>query len=439
MSKPIVAIVGRPNVGKSTLFNKLAGKRIAIVEDTPGVTRDRIYAESEWLNYIFTIIDTGGIEPENQDIIFSQMRRQAQIAVETADCILFLVDGKIGLTDSDKEIAQMIRKSKKPVLLVVNKIDRLNEENNAFEFYNLGFGEPSVISSNQGLGIGDMLDCLIAKFKTLTIEEVEVERIKIAFVGKPNVGKSSLVNKLLGEERNIVTDIPGTTRDSIDSKLDTDFGLFTLIDTAGLRRKSKIKGEIERYSAVRTIASIERADVCILMIDAKEGVTDQDEKIIGYAHEINKAVMVLVNKWDDVEKDDKTMMNLEKEYKAKLSFLAYAPYLFISVLTGQRVDKVLKLSKKCYDNYTKRISTGVLNDVIGNAVMMKEPPVVANGRLKIFYVTQVGIKPPHFVFFTNDPNLIHYSYERYLENQIRKSFDFSGCGLQLEFKERKKL
>lgn len=439
MSKPIVAIVGRPNVGKSTLFNKLAGKRIAIVEDTPGVTRDRIYAESEWLNYIFTIIDTGGIEPENQDIIFSQMRRQAQIAVETADCILFLVDGKTGLTDSDKEIAQMIRKSKKPVLLVVNKIDRLNEENNAYEFYKLGFGEPSIISSNQGLGLGDMLDCLIAKFKTLTIDELEVERIKIAFVGKPNVGKSSLVNKLLGEERNIVTDIPGTTRDSIDSKLDTDFGQFTLIDTAGLRRKSKIKGEIERYSAVRTIASIERADVCILMIDAKEGITDQDEKIIGYAHEINKAVMVLVNKWDDVQKDDKTMINLEKEYKAKLSFLSYAPYLFISALTGQRVDKVLKLAKKCYDNYTKRISTGVLNDVVNNAVMMKEPPVVANGRLKIFYVTQVGIKPPHFVFFTNDPNLIHYSYERYLENQIRKSFDFSGCGLQLEFKERKKL
>lgn len=438
MSKPIVAIVGRPNVGKSTLFNKLAGKRIAIVEDTPGVTRDRIYAESEWLNYVFTIIDTGGIEPDNEDIIFSQMRRQAQIAVETADCILFLVDGKTGLTDADKEIAQMIRKSKKPVLLVVNKIDRVNEEGNAFEFYNLGFGEPSVISSTQALGLGDMLDRLIAQFKTLTVDEEEIERIKIAFVGKPNVGKSSLINKLLGEERNIVTDIPGTTRDSIDSNIDTDFGKFTLIDTAGLRRKSKIKEEIERYSAVRTIASIEKADVCILMIDVKEGITDQDEKIIGYAHEMNKAIMVLVNKWDDIEKDDKTMIKLEKEYRATLSFLGYTIYLFISALTGQRVNKVLETAKKCYDNYTKRIPTGVLNDVINNAMMMKEPPVVANSRLKVYYVTQVGIKPPHFVFFTNDPNLIHYSYERYLENQIRKSFDFSGCGLQLEFKERKK-
>ncbi len=438
LSKPIVAIVGRPNVGKSTLFNKLAGKRIAIVEDTPGVTRDRIYAESEWLNYVFTIIDTGGIEPESQDIIFSQMRRQAQIAVETADCILFLVDGKTGLTDADREIAQMIRKSKKPVLLVVNKIDRINEESNAYEFYNLGFGEPQAISSNQGLGLGDMLDNLIAKFKTLSAFEEEVERIKIAFIGKPNVGKSSLVNKLLGEERNIVTDIPGTTRDSIDSNIDTEFGLFTLIDTAGLRRKSKIKEEIERYSAVRTIASIERADVCVLIIDVNEGITDQDEKIIGYAHEMSKAIMILVNKWDTIEKDDKTLANIEKEYRSKLSFLSYAPYLFISALTGQRINKVLDLAKKCYDNYTKRIQTGVLNEVINNAVMMKEPPVVANNRLKIFYVTQVGIKPPHFVFFINNPNLLHYSYERYLENQIRKSFDFTGCGLQLEFKERKK-
>ncbi|MCL2322277.1 MAG: ribosome biogenesis GTPase Der [Oscillospiraceae bacterium] len=438
MSKPIVAIIGRPNVGKSTLFNKLAGERIAIVEDTPGVTRDRIYAESEWLNYIFTIIDTGGIEPESQDIMFSQMRRQAQIAVETADCILFLVDGKTGVTDADIEIAQMIRKSKNPVLLVVNKIDRLNEEDNAYEFYKLGFGEPIAISSSQGLGLGDMLDALIAKFKTLSTDDVDIERIKIAFVGKPNVGKSSLVNKLLGEERNIVTDIPGTTRDAIDSELDTEFGLFTLIDTAGLRRKSKIKEGIERYSAVRTIASIEKADVCVLIIDANEGISDQDEKIIGYAHELNKAIMILVNKWDTIEKDDKTLIKLEREYRSKLSFLNYAPFVFISALTGQRVNKVLVVAKKCYDSYTKRIQTGILNDVVNNALMMKEPPVVANNRLKIYYVTQVGIKPPHFVFFTNDPKLLHYSYERYIENQIRKSFDFTGCGLKLEFKERKK-
>jgi len=438
LSKPIVAIIGRPNVGKSTLFNKLAGERIAIVEDTPGVTRDRIYAESEWLNYIFTIIDTGGIEPESQDIMFSQMRRQAQIAVETADCILFLVDGKTGVTDADIEIAQMIRKSKNPVLLVVNKIDRLNEEDNAYEFYKLGFGEPIAISSSQGLGLGDMLDALIAKFKTLSTDDVDIERIKIAFVGKPNVGKSSLVNKLLGEERNIVTDIPGTTRDAIDSELDTEFGLFTLIDTAGLRRKSKIKEGIERYSAVRTIASIEKADVCVLIIDANEGISDQDEKIIGYAHELNKAIMILVNKWDTIEKDDKTLIKLEREYRSKLSFLNYAPFVFISALTGQRVNKVLVVAKKCYDSYTKRIQTGILNDVVNNALMMKEPPVVANNRLKIYYVTQVGIKPPHFVFFTNDPKLLHYSYERYIENQIRKSFDFTGCGLKLEFKERKK-
>ncbi len=438
MSKPIVAIVGRPNVGKSTLFNKLAGKRIAIVEDTPGVTRDRIYAESEWLNYIFTIIDTGGIEPENDDIIFSQMRRQATIAVETADCILFLVDGKVGLTDADKEIAQMIRKSKKPVLLVVNKIDRLTDESNAYEFCSLGLGEPSIISSTQGIGLGDMLDVLVSKFKDLVTDEEDEERIKVAFVGKPNVGKSSLINKLLGEERSIVSEIPGTTRDAIDSDIDLGYGMFTLIDTAGLRRKSKIKEEIERYSAVRAIASIERADVCVLMIDANDGVTEQDERIIGYAHEMDKAIVVLVNKWDTIEKDDKTLLKLEKEYRSKLSFLSYAPFLFISALTGQRVNKVLELCKKCFDNYAKRIPTGVLNDVINNAVMMKEPPMVANMRLKIFYVTQVGIKPPHFVFFMNNPALLHYSYERYLENQIRKSFDFTGCGLQLEFKERKR-
>lgn len=437
MAKQIVAIVGRPNVGKSTLFNRIAGKRIAIVEDTPGVTRDRIYAEAEWTGHVFTIIDTGGIEPENGDIIAAQMRRQAQIAIETADVIVFIVDGKEGLTDSDNEVAQMIRKSKKPVVLAVNKIDSIKEEDSKFEFYNLGIGDPVTISASQGLGIGELLDEVVKDFRKPENEDGEDEYIKIAFVGKPNVGKSSLINKLLGEERVIVSDIPGTTRDAIDSYLETDIGKFLLIDTAGLRRKSKIKGEIERYSVVRTLAAIERADVCILMLDATETISDQDEKIIGYAHEQGKSILVIVNKWDLVEKDDKTMENYKKSLQNSLSFMSYAPYLFISAKTGQRVIKVLDMVKKCYDNYSKRIQTGVLNDVINRAVLSKEPPVVAGRRLKIFYVTQVAAKPPVFVFFVNDSTAIHYSYKRYLENQLRESFDFEGTGVKFEFRERK--
>ncbi len=437
MGKPIVAIVGRPNVGKSTLFNKLAGKRIAIVQDTPGVTRDRIYAEAEWLNYKFTMIDTGGIEPESEDIIISQMRRQAQIAIEMANVIIFLVDGKEGLAPADEEVAQMLRKSKKPVVLVVNKIDKLKDEDNAYEFYNLGIGDPVTISSSQALGLGDMLDRVVEHFKDDKSDGEEDERINIAFVGKPNVGKSSLINKLLGEERLIVSNIPGTTRDSIDSYVNTDFGEFTLIDTAGLRRKSKVKEEIERYSVIRTYASIERADVCILMIDATEGISEQDQKIIGYAHDLNKAILVIVNKWDLVEKDDKTMDKFKKELKVNLSFMAYAKYLFISAKTGQRVVKVLQIAKECYDNYTKRVKTGVLNDVISQAIMMKEPPIVGTKRLKIYYVTQIGTKPPTFVFFVNDPACIHFSYQRYLENQLRENFDFQGTGIKLEFRERK--
>lgn len=436
MGKPIVAIVGRPNVGKSTLFNKLAGKRISIVQDTPGVTRDRIYAEAEWLRYNFTIIDTGGIEPESEDIIISQMRRQAQIAVETANVIVFIVDGKEGLTAADREVALMLRKSKKPVVLVVNKIDSLKDEDNAYEFYNLGIGDPITISATQGLGLGDMLDRVVEHFKDEEYESEEDQYIKIAMVGKPNVGKSSLINKLLGEERVIVSDIPGTTRDSIDSYIENDLGKFILIDTAGLRRKSKVKEEIERYSVIRTLTSIERADVCILMIDAQEGVTEQDEKIIGYAHEMNKAIMIIVNKWDLVEKDDKTLDKYKKEMSAKLSFLSYAPYLFISAKTGQRANKVLALAKECFDNYSKRISTGVLNEVINKAVLMKEPPVKSLKRLKIYYVTQVLTKPPTFVFFVNDPSTLHFSYERYLENQLRSSFDFKGTGIKLQFRER---
>ncbi|MDY6012856.1 ribosome biogenesis GTPase Der [Clostridium sp.] len=437
MAKPIVAMVGRPNVGKSTLFNRLAGKRISIVEDTPGVTRDRVYAEAEWLNHNFTMIDTGGIEPERDDIIVKQMRRQANIAIETADVIIFIVDGKEGLTPADQEVASMLRKSKKPVVLVVNKIDTLKEEDNAWEFYNLGIGDPITISGAQGLGLGDMLDRVVEHFDNSYLEEEEDEFIRIAMIGKPNVGKSSLINRLLGEERVIVSNVPGTTRDAIDSYLETDEGKFILIDTAGLRRKSKVKEEIERYSVVRTYAAIERADVCILMIDAQEGITEQDEKIIGYAHEMRKAIMVVVNKWDLIEKDDKTLDKYRKELQGKLKFLSYAPYVFISALTGQRTHKILSTAKMCYDNYSKRVSTGVLNDVINKAVLMKEPPIVGLKRMKIYYATQVATRPPKFVFFVNDSNASHFSYQRYLENQLRQSFDFEGTGIQIEYRERK--
>lgn len=437
MSKPMVAIVGRPNVGKSTLFNRLAGKRISIVEDTPGVTRDRVYAESEWVGRPFTMIDTGGIEPESADIIIKQMRRQAQIAIEMADVIVFIVDGKEGLTAADQEVATMLRKSKKPVVLVVNKIDNLKDEANMYEFYNLGIGDPNTISASQGLGLGDMLDEVVKFFPEENEDEEEEENIKIAMVGKPNVGKSSLINKLLGEDRVIVSNVPGTTRDAIDSYLETEQGKFTLIDTAGLRRKSKVKEEIERYSVIRTYAAIERADVCILMIDATEGVTDQDEKIIGYAHELNKAIFVIVNKWDLIDKDGKTMANYQKDLQSNLKFLSYAPFLFISALTGQRVHKVLEMAKMCYGNYSKRIGTGILNDVISKAILMKEPPVVALKRLKVYYATQVAVCPPKFIFFVNDPSASHFSYERYLENQLRSSFDFTGTGLQIEYRQRK--
>lgn len=437
MSKPIVAMVGRPNVGKSTLFNKLAGKRISIVQDTPGVTRDRVYAESEWLNRKFTMIDTGGIEPESSDIIVKQMRRQAQIAIEMADVIVFVVDGKEGLTAADQEVAQMLRKSKKPVVLVVNKIDILALEENSYEFYNLGIGDPITISASQGLGLGDMLDEVVKYFNDPSEDEVDDEYIRIAMIGKPNVGKSSLINRLLGEERVIVSNVPGTTRDSIDSYLETEDGKFILVDTAGLRRKSKVKEEIERYSVIRTYAAIEKADVAILVIDAEQGITEQDEKIIGYAHEMNKAIMVVVNKWDLIEKDDKTLSNYQKDLQQKLKFMPYAKYLFISALTGQRVHKILSTAKYCYDNYSKRVSTGLLNDVISKAVLMKEPPVVALKRLKIYYATQVATKPPKFVFFVNDPNLLHFSYGRYLENQLRESFDFDGTGIEIEYRARK--
>ncbi|MBU5487782.1 ribosome biogenesis GTPase Der [Clostridium sp. MSJ-8] len=437
MAKPIVAMVGRPNVGKSTLFNKIAGKRISIVEDTPGVTRDRVYAEAEWLNYNFTMIDTGGIEPEREDIIVKQMRRQANIAIETADVIVFIVDGKEGITSADEEVANMLRKSKKPIVLAVNKIDNLKDEDNIYEFYNLGIGDPVSISASQGKGLGDMLDMVVAHFDPVDPDAEDDEFIRIAVLGKPNVGKSSLINRLLGEERVIVSDVAGTTRDAIDSTLETEQGKFILIDTAGLRRKSKVKEEIERYSVVRTLAAIERADVCILMIDATEGITEQDEKIVGYAHEKKKAIIVIVNKWDLIEKETKTMDNFKKDLQAQLKFLSYAEYLFISAKTGQRTHKVLELAKKCYDNYNKRIATGVLNEVIDKAILMKEPPIVGIKRLKIYYATQVATKPPKFIFFVNDMTARHFSYERYLENQIRESFDFKGTGIEIEYRERK--
>ncbi|ALP89944.1 MULTISPECIES: ribosome biogenesis GTPase Der [Clostridium] len=437
MAKPIVAMVGRPNVGKSTLFNRLAGKRISIVQDTPGVTRDRVYAEAEWLTHTFTMIDTGGIEPERNDIIVQQMRRQANIAIETADVIVFIVDGKEGLTAADHEVATMLRKSKKPVVLVVNKVDSLKEEDNAWEFYNLGIGDPITISASQGLGLGDMLDRVVENFDSSIYEQDEDEYIRIAMIGKPNVGKSSLINKLLGEDRVIVSEVAGTTRDAIDSELETEEGKFILIDTAGLRRKSKVKEEIERYSVVRTYAAIERSDVCILMIDAQEGITEQDEKIIGYAHEMRKAIMIIVNKWDLVEKDDKTLDNFKRDLQGKLKFINYAEYLFISALTGQRTHKVLQMARKCYDNYNKRVSTGILNDVISKAVLMKEPPVVGLKRMKIYYATQVATRPPKFVFFVNDSEARHFSYERYIENQLRDSFDFKGTGIQIEYRQRK--
>lgn len=437
MAKPIVAIVGRPNVGKSTLFNKLAGKRIAIVDDMPGVTRDRIYAQAEWLNNKFTIIDTGGIEPKNDDVIVAQMRRQAQIAIEMADVVLFIVDGKQGLTDADNEVAHMLRKAQKSVVLTVNKIDRNQLDDNTYEFYNLGIGDPIPISAAQGLGLGDLLDDVVEKFPEDNSTEEEAEYIRVAIVGRPNVGKSSLINKILGEEKHIVSNIPGTTRDSIDSYIDKEEGKFTLVDTAGLRRKSKIKEQVERYSAIRTLASIENADVCILMIDASEELAEQDERIIGYAHEINKAIMIVVNKWDTVEKDDKTMKKFNDNVREKISFLSYAPLLFISAKTGQRVHKVLSMAKECYESYSKRIKTGIINEVISKAVMMQEPPIIGLNRLKIYYVTQVGTKPPTFVFFVNNSQLLHFSYRRYLENQLRKNFAFDGTGIKLEFRERK--
>lgn len=438
MSKPVVAVVGRPNVGKSTLFNALAGERISIVKDTPGVTRDRIYADVSWLDYNFTLIDTGGIEPDSKDIILSQMREQAEIAISTADVIIFLTDVRQGLQDSDSKVADMLRRSKKPVVLVVNKVDSFEKYMpDVYEFYNLGIGEPFAISAASRLGLGDMLDEVVKYFKDYDKEEEEDERPKVAIIGKPNVGKSSLINKLAQEERVIVSDIAGTTRDAIDTDIKYNGKEYVFIDTAGLRRKNKIKEEIERYSIIRAVTAVERADVCVIVIDATEGVTEQDAKIAGIAHERGKGIIIAVNKWDAIEKDDKTIYRHTEKIRDILSFMPYAEIIFISAKSGQRLSKIFETIDIVIENNSMRVATGVLNEIVAEAVAMQQPPSDKGKRLKIYYTTQVAVKPPTFVVFVNDKELMHFSYTRYLENRIRDTFGFRGTALKFITRERK--
>lgn len=435
MSK-IVCIVGRPNVGKSTLFNKIVGKRIAITENTPGVTRDRIYSDANWLGREFTMIDTGGVDPKDQDEFMTNIRTQVDIAIDHADVIIFLVDGVSGITQTDSEIAKMLYKSKKDVVLAVNKADTKGVLDTQYEYYELGFGEPFMVSAENNLGLGDLLDKVIEDLDQIPEEEFEEERIKVAFIGKPNVGKSSTVNKLIGETRSIVTNIPGTTRDSIDSKLDKGDSKYLFIDTAGLRKRKKINEHVERYSVVRTLASIDRSDVCVAMIDATEGVSEQDSKIIGYAHDAGKAIIIAVNKWDLIEKDNKTVTKFEKEIREELSFCYYAPIIFISAETGQRMDNLLNLIDGVNENYNLRIQTGVLNDIINNAVLMNQPRADKGKQGKIYYASQVSVRPPTFVVFVNNKELIHFSYVRYLENSLRNSFGFDGTPIHIILRER---
>jgi len=435
--KPIVAVVGRPNVGKSTLFNALAGEKISIVKDTPGITRDRIYADVSWLDYNFTLIDTGGIEPDSSDIILSQMREQAQIAIDTADVILFMVDVKQGLQDADSKVADMLRRAKKPVLLVVNKVDDFKKfEADVYEFYNLGIGEPYPISSANQLGIGDMLDEVVSHFPQQEESEDEEEITKVAIIGKPNTGKSSLINKLIGENRLIVSDIAGTTRDAVDTHIRHDGKEYIFIDTAGLRRKNKIKEELEKYMIVRTVSAVERADVVILLIDAVEGVTEQDAKIAGIAHERGKAIIIAVNKWDAIEKDNKTVNDYTKKVRQVLSFMSYAEITFISAMSGQRLPKLYELIDVVAQNHSMRVQTGVLNEIMAEAVAMQQPPTDKGKRLKLFYMTQVSVKPPTFVIFVNYKELMHFSYTRYIENQVREAFGFKGTPLRFIIRER---
>ena len=438
MSKPVVAIVGRPNVGKSTLFNALAGGKIAIVEDTPGVTRDRIYAETEWLGQSFTLIDTGGIEPESKDIILSQMREQAQTAIDTADVIVFITDVRQGLVDADSKVADMLRRSGKPVVLVVNKVDSFEKfMPDVYEFYNLGIGDPVPVSAASRLGLGDMLDRVAGHFQKESGEEEEDERPRIAIVGKPNVGKSSIINKLLGEQRVIVSEVAGTTRDAIDTELVHDGKEYVFIDTAGLRRKNKIKEELERYSIIRTVTAVERADVVLVVIDAVEGVTEQDAKIAGIAHERGKGIVIVVNKWDAIEKNDRTMREYEQEVRRILSFVPYAEIMYVSAKTGQRLNKLYDVIDMVIENQTLRVATGVLNEILMEAVALQQPPSDKGKRLKLYYITQVSVKPPTFVIFVNDRELMHFSYQRYLENKIREAFGFMGISLKFFVRERK--
>ncbi|MBQ7944997.1 MAG: ribosome biogenesis GTPase Der [Lachnospiraceae bacterium] len=436
--KPIVAVVGRPNVGKSTLFNSLAGEKISIVKDTPGITRDRIYADVSWLDWNFTIVDTGGIEPDSNDIILSQMREQAEIAIATADVIIFLVDVKQGLVDADAKVADMLRRSHKPVVLVVNKVDSFAKfEADVYEFYNLGIGDPVPISAANRLGIGEMLDTVTSLFDKEAMDVEEDERPRVAIVGKPNVGKSSIINKLCGENRVIVSDIAGTTRDAIDTEVVNNGREYVFIDTAGLRRKNKIKEELERYMIIRTVSAVERADVVVLVIDAEEGVTEQDAKIAGIAHDRGKGIIIAVNKWDAIEKDDKTIYRFTEKVRNILSFMTYAEMVFISAKTGQRLNKLFETIDMVIENQSLRIATGVVNEIVTEAVALQQPPSDKGKRLKIFYTTQVGVKPPTFVIFVNDKELMHFSYVRYLENKIREAFGFRGTSLKFIIRERK--
>ena len=436
-SKPIVAVVGRPNVGKSTLFNALAGENISIVKDTPGITRDRIYADVTWLDKTFTLIDTGGIEPDSKDVILSQMRSQAEIAMETADVIIFLVDVKQGLQDADSKVADMLRRSKKPVVLVVNKVDSFQKYMaDVYEFYNLGMGDPHPVSAVNRLGIGDMLEEVVSYFPEGAGEEEEDDRVRVAIVGKPNVGKSSLINKILGENRLIVSEIAGTTRDAVDTEVTYQGKEYVFIDTAGVRRKNKIKEDLEHYMIVRTVSAVERADVVVMMIDATEGVTEQDAKIAGIAHDRGKAIIVAVNKWDAVEKDDKTIYRFTERVKDTLSFMPYAEILFLSAKTGQRIPKLFETIDIVNENHAMRVATGVLNEIMTEAVAMQQPPSDKGKRLRLYYITQVSVKPPTFVIFVNDKELMHFSYTRYIENQIRETFGFKGTPLHFIIRER---
>ncbi len=434
--KPIVAIVGRPNVGKSTLFNRLAGERISIVKDTPGVTRDRIYAESEWLDHKFTMIDTGGIEPKTNDLILKHMRSQAQMAIDMAHVILFLVDAKSGMTDADSEVASMLRKSHKPVVLAVNKLDNMKDLTPIYEFYSLGLGDPMPLSSEQGLGLGDLLDEVVKHFPKDDQEENQEEQLKVAVIGKPNTGKSSLINQLAGEERVIVSDIAGTTRDAIDTEITYNHKKYTFIDTAGIRRQSRVDEDIERYSVIRAVSAVERADIAIIMIDAVTGVTEQDAKIAGIAHDNGKGVIVCVNKWDAVEKETNTMKEFEKDLAEVLSFIPYAETVFISAKTGQRIHRLFEAIDTVEENQQRRVPTGILNDVLYDATAMNQPPSDKGRQLRIYYMTQIGVKPPTFVIFVNNQELMHYSYSRYLENCLRKRFEFNGTPIKFIIRER---